>query len=89
MGKPTKRNAPHFDVARTTLEGQWLTACRIAANLRQSDIAAALGRINPQLDNLGRVSELETGKRPMTTDVKAGLYAEFRKRLGDNCPAPP
>jgi hypothetical protein len=84
-----ERNRPHFDKDRGTPEGQWLTHCRIACGLRQSDMAKVLGSIDSGLGNQGRPSEFETGKKRIPPAVVGRLHDFFRERLGDGCPPPP
>ena len=70
---------PHCDRPRRSRFGEWLTTWRLAAGLRQSDVAARLGV------NSGRISEWEQGRRCPTGEQRDQL----RELFGPEAPPPP
>lgn len=75
---------------RVTPLGTWLTQCREAAGLRQSDVTAVMAVVNPRRwANQGRICEFETGQKPVPPELVAALHGFFYAVLGDECPQPP
>ena len=60
-----------------TADSDWLTVCRARYGLCQSDIAAVLSIMLKRPINQGRVAEIETGQRTLSSEWRAELVRFF------------